>query len=318
MITRRALPLLALPAIARGQPRGPRPRIGLLHPIRVSPQSGAYGVLSPIWRRLGYVEGETVLVRAAGGDPARLRAMARELAAADIRALLVVGGEALRMAVAETQGLPIIAFDLETNPVRAGFARSYARPGGQVTGFFLDQPSLAGKWIDLLREVKPDIARVLLLWDAAMGTDQLVAAQEAAAARGLGVHVLEWRREADLPAAMLRLADGRAAVVTLTSPGFTTVSEAVGAALLRARVPGIAFLPEYLGTGYIMSYGPHLPDHFGRGMLYVERILAGTPPGDLPIVFPERFRLILDGRAAGGVGVELPVTLLAQAEEVRE
>src|SRR5215510_3310090 len=149
--------------------------------------------MRPIWQRLGYIEGESVILRGAEGDPQRLSELAAELINLQVGVLIAVGPAALRAVNQATKSTPIVAIDLETDPVRAGLDATFARPGGNVTGLFLDQPSLAGKWLELLREAVPSIERVALVWEPTTGSDQLEAAKVAARRIGIDALVLEVR-----------------------------------------------------------------------------------------------------------------------------
>ena len=178
-LLRAASGLVALPASAKAQStRLPR-KIGYLHPRTIAAGHPTLQLLRSQWQALGYVEGETVLLRSANDDDSRLPVLVRELIDSGAGVLIVVGAVAVRAASLTTRTVPIVAIDLETDPVRAGYAASFARPRGNVTGLFLDQPALAGKWIDLLREAAPDVRRIVLLWDRGTGIDQLEIARAA-------------------------------------------------------------------------------------------------------------------------------------------
>jgi ABC-type uncharacterized transport system substrate-binding protein len=166
-------------------------------------------------------EGETVLLRAADGGPRRLPGIAAELIDHGVGVLIVVGAEAVRIVGKAVATTPIVAIDLETDPVRAGFAASFARPGGNVTGLFLDLPVITGKWIELLREVIPDLKRIGLSWDPTTGRDQLNAAQTIAHSAGIEVVVLDAAAFPNFEQAFENLgSDGRTGIIQLTSPGF--------------------------------------------------------------------------------------------------
>jgi putative ABC transport system substrate-binding protein len=319
MIARRPLlAALAAPGLARAQGTARR-RIGFVHPITLEPNRiSAVNTLRPIWRRLGYVEGETVLLRTAAGDPARLPGIMAELIAREVSVIIAVGAETVRAAAAASRSMPVVAIDLETDPVATGLARSLARPGGNVTGMFLDQPAIAGKWIELLGEVAPGLRRVVLVRDPSTGTAQYDAARSKAMDRGYAVETLDWRATPDFDAAIAGLADGSTGLVALTAPGFNTVVARIGPPLLRHRLIMLASLRQYIGSGILLSYGPEPTQFWGRAMVPVERILAGQSPAELPIEQPTRFELVLDLRAARTIGANLPFTLLAQADEVIE
>lgn len=320
MIRRRAL--LAAPAVvpglARAQVRSATRRIGYLHSVSTAPGNASLQVLRPQWARLGYVEGETVLLRAPEGDRSRLPALVADLVAQQVRVIIVVGAPALRAAVAHAGNVPIVAIDLETNPVTAGFARSYARPGGMVTGLFLDQPSLAAKWIELLHETVPGTEHACLIWDEGTGRDLLDAAQSQASGRGLRTTVIPVHPVQAVEAALLPFEGTRTSLLALPTPGFTAIAGLLGATARRRQLPMLSFVRSPPGSGILMGYGPDQFAHFARAMAFVERILAGQAPGDLPIELPTRFLLTLDLGAARALGITFPTVLLAQADEVHE
>jgi putative ABC transport system substrate-binding protein len=173
--------LIGVPGASQAQTKPSSNKIGYIHPRTISPDHPTLKILRAAWQRLGYVEGENVLLRSAGGELARIPTLVSELASLGAGVLIVVGAAAIRSATQATRTTAIVGIDLETDPVRAGYAASFARPGGNVTGLFLDQPSIAGKWIDLLRDAVPDIQRLVILWDASTGVDQLNIARSVAA-----------------------------------------------------------------------------------------------------------------------------------------
>jgi putative ABC transport system substrate-binding protein len=308
---------LTSPSLVRGQDRPPR-RLGYLHGITLDPNNSTLQVLRPQWLRLGFVEGQTVLLRSGEGDPARLPGLVADLISQNVTVIIAVGAEAVRAAAAGTKTVAIVAIDLETNPITTGLAASHARPGGNVTGVFLDQPSLAAKWLDLLRDAVPSIEQVGFVWDPSTGREQLDVARAKAADRGLRAAIVEWRQVGSFEEALAPFRGTRTGLVTLTAPGFSRPAGALNRAAAFHRIPAIVFLKAYLLGGAVMSYGPDQAAHFGRAMVLVERILAGASPAELPLELPSRFELVLDVRAARAVGVTLPPILLASADEVIE
>lgn len=306
-------------AQARAQPARPPLKLGYLHPRTIGPGHPTLAVLRPQWLKFGYVEGETVLLRSAEGDLTRIPALLDELAGHGVGAVIVVGGAAVRTASRATKSLPIVAIDLETDPVRAGYAANFARPGGNVTGLFLDQPSLAGKWVDLLREAAPQIERLTIVWDAGTGADQLEVARRACRTRGFEAAVLELGALRDFDQAFRPFAGRpRTGIVQLTSPGFNLVAQAFAEAALRHKLPTIAFLKTYVRSGILMAYGPKQDDFYPRAVVIADRILKGTRPGDVPIESPSRFDLAINLNTARSLGLTLPRTLMALADEVIE
>jgi len=236
----RVLCLIGAPYLAYAQAPRPPGKIGYLALDLILPNNASLMLLKPAWQRLGYVEGETILLRLAEGDAQRLPQFVAELIALKVGVLIVVGGEAVRIVRQVTNVTPIVALDLETDPVRSGLATSFARPGGNVTGLFMDQPALAGKWIELLREAAPTIERVGLLWDPGTGRDQLEIAQTAARAKGLETVVIEFSPVMNVDDALRGVGRGRpTGIVVLTSPRFPRAIFA--AAAQKHRLPSISF-----------------------------------------------------------------------------
>lgn len=311
--------LLGVPGVVRAQASAPRPAgtIGYLHPRTIAYDHPTLRVLRSAWQPLGYVEGETVLLRSADGDMRRLPGLVDELIASRVGVLIAVGSEAVRVASRITKTLPIVAIDLETDPVRAGYAASFARPGGNVTGLFLDQPSLAGKWIELLREASPAIRRLGLIWDPTTGRDQMEVARSVAQRMGLDAVELELGPGADYDHALRALA-GRppTGVVQLTSPGFIVVAPKFAAAAQKYRLPTISFLKVYTVAGGLMSYGPIQEIYFRRSVVLADAILRGAKPGDVSIEGPDRFEFVINLKTARAIGIAVPQSLLLRADEV--
>jgi putative ABC transport system substrate-binding protein len=294
-------------------------KIGYLHPRTIALSQPTLIILRQAWRRLGYVEGETVLLRAANDDVRRLPALANELIREGAGVLIVVGAEAVRVVSRAINDTPIVAIDLETDPVRAGYATSFARPGGHITGLFLDQPSIAGKWIDLLREAVPDLGRLVVSWDRSTGIDQLEVAKAAARAKGFQAAVLEVGALRDFDAAFKPLTGRpRAGIVQLSSPGFSVVAQAFGAAAQRHGLPVIAFLKAYARSGILMTYGPNQEEYFPRAVVLADRILKGDTAAELPIEGPDRFELAINLKTASALGLVIPQSLRLRADEVFE
>src|SRR5215510_3611954 len=234
------------PLLAHAQTQRTVGKIGYVHVISLSDPGVSLSLLRPIWQELGYVEGETVLLRSAEGDPGRLPQLVAELIDLGVGVLIVVGPAALRAASQVTKSTPIVAIDLETDPVHAGYAASLSRPGGNVTGLFMELPSLAGKWIQLLCEAAPGIRRVALIWDKTTGRDQLDTAIEAAKAVGLEATVVESRSPADYEGVFARLQQEQpTGIVLLTAPGMVLTLSRIMSPAIAHKLPTIAFLKNY-------------------------------------------------------------------------
>jgi len=275
--------------------------------------------MRPVWQRLGYIEGESVILRGSEGDPQRLPELAAELINLKVGVLIAVGPAALRVANQATKTTPIVAIDLETDPIRAGLAATFGRPGGNVTGLFLDQPSLAGKWLELLKEAAPSIDRIALVWDPTSGTDQLEAAKVAARAFKMEAFVIEVHTTAGYDEAFRNLgSEHRTGIVQLGSPAFTMPAERLGDAALEYRFPAISFYTPHAKAGALLGYGPKLEVYFPRAVILADRIINGAKVGELPIEQPDVFELIINLRSAKALGLSIPPTMLSRADEVIE
>jgi len=314
----RVLALLGAPYLAYAQAPRPAGKIGYLAldtTSSMSPSNSNIALLRPAWQRLGYVEGETMLLRFAERDAQRLPQLVAELIALKVGVLIVVGGETVRIVTQATKVTPIVALDLETDPVRSGLAKSFARPGGNVTGLFMDQPSLAGKWNELLHEAAPTIERVALLWDPGTGRDQVEIGQTAARAKKLGTVVIEFTAATNFDDALRGIGRGqRAGIVVLTSPNFPRGNFA--AAAQKHRLPSIAFQANQAHAGVLMSYGPNREAYFPRVVVLADKILRGEKPGDVPIEQPSKFELVINLKTANALSLTIPQALLQRADEV--
>ena len=313
--------IAAWPFAARAQTQGSAHKIGYLHPWSLELPSYTLGLIRPVWQKLGYVEGETLLLRSAA-DLSRLPSLVAELINLGAGVLIVVGPGAVRATAQATKIIPIVAIALETDPVRAGLAASINRPGGNVTGLFLDQPSLAGKWLQLLRETAPDIERVALIWDPNSGTDQLDAARAAAARMGLEALVLEMRTSEEYESEFQKLgmlgSAPRTGIIQLASPILISPYSRLSEASLRHRFPTMSFFKPQAKAGALMSYGPNLEAYYPRAAILADKIVKGARPAELPIEQPDRFELVINLKTAKALGREVPASLLALADELIE
>ena len=325
MIARRTLlggaaALLARPRRAGAQTAAKLSRVGVLRP---APDDARFqrdfeGFREAL-REGGYVEGRSVALdyRMRPGPAETIEAMARELVGLPVDVLTAIAPAAVAAAAKTTRTMPIVAVDLETDPLALGLAQSLARPGGNVTGVFLDFPDLSGKWLQMIREVVPGLSRVALLWDPATGSAQMRAAETAARALRLQLQTIEARREADLERAVAAAVRERAgALVILSSPVFNAARAEVAALASRGRLPSIMAFPGYAEDGGLIGYGPHLRSMFGQAGRHVVRVLRGTPPREIPMERPAQFSLLINQRTAQTLGLTIPAALLARADEV--
>jgi len=268
---------------------------------------------------LGYVEGRNLVVdvRWTDGRPEALSGSALELVRRKVDVLYAVGPAAVRAASAAARDIPIVGMDLESDPVEAGWVRSLGRPGGNVTGLFLDLPGLTGKWLELLREVVPNVRRVALIWDPATGRSQLAAIQAAAKGLGIELQVLEVRASDDVQAALgTTTRGGSRALVMLSSPLVRSTSRQVAEFTLQNKMPAISPFRAFADSGGLMSYGPEFEDFFRRSAGYADKILKGAKPADLPIEQPKTFEFVINLKSAKALGLSVPQSLLVRADEV--
>ncbi len=303
------------PATAQALPG----KIGYIHQRTITPDHTTLVTLRTAWSKLGYIEGRSVFLRTPGDDLTKVQAIIAELEREGVGVLIVVGGNAIAAAAKATKNLPIVAIDLETDPVRDGLAASLSRPGGNITGLFLDQSSLAGKWLDLLAEAVPNLSRIALLWDPATGPEQLVLALEAARKRSMAAVVVEVPRSDAVSDAFRKLAEvpGTGAV-QLTSPGSSVYAVAIAEAALRYGIPMISFLTSLARAGALLGYGPDQDVYFRRAVTIARKILGGERAGEIPIERPDRFQLIVNMKTARALGLIMPPAVLAGADEVIE
>lgn len=292
-------------------------RIGYLHPLTTDFRNTTLAGLRSAWLQLGYAD-EMVARRAADNDLSRLPALVEELIDLGVSVLIVLGPAALKAASRVTKTIPIVAIDLETDPVRAGYVKQFSRPGGNVTGVFLDQASIAGKWVGLLREAAPDLRRVVVLWDPLSGPYQKDAALEVIRARGLDGVVLERAPTGNYDEILARLAGKlRTGVVHLAMAGFGRESCGFFSLAQRNGLPSITFLRTHLVYGgALLSYGPIEERYLARAMALTDRILKGAKASELALERPDHYEFVINQRVAEAMSLAISRPLLLRADEV--
>ena len=320
--------VLLLPAqITEAQQPASASRVGVLYPGAADyltpggPMAHVPRALREGLAKLGYVDGRNVAIdlRAAEGQIDRLRDLAAELIERRTDVLIATGPAALKAARSVTAILPIVAIDLETDPVAAGYVTSLAHPGGNVTGVFLDQAELSGKWLELLREAVPGLSRVAVLRDAATPLHQLNAIEAAAKKLAVNLRTFEIRRVQDIEGAFARAVNSRAqAMVILSSPLVSRHSAELAAAATARRLPTMSMFRENVTAGCLMAYGPSLADAWRRLGLFAGRLLNGAKAADMPVERPDRFDFVVNMKTARTLGLTVPPSLLIRAEQVIE
>jgi putative ABC transport system substrate-binding protein len=311
----------ARPVLTHAQQAQKVPIVGFLHPGSPDPGSPVFDALRDGLREYGYIEGKTVRIEArwAQGRPEALPELTRELVRLRAEVLVATARPSIEAAKAATTEIPIVANDLESDPVASGYVESLARPGGNLTGFFLDAPTLCGKWLQQIREVIPKVTKIAVLWDVTTGTHQLNAVQTVARDEAIEISILEFRDSAGLEKVLrVGLEQEPHAVIQLGSPLTRQAGGRIAQILSAQRTPGISQFRTFADGGGLISYGPNLPDLYRRVGSYIAKILQGTRPADLPIERPNKFELVINLKAAQTLGITVPPSLLARADEVIE
>lgn len=315
------LSTLAVPLVAAAQPVGPVHRIGWLSAGSPLASRANIQALQQGLRDLGYVEGHTIALeyRFAEGRPELLPRLAAELVRRPVDVLVAVGPAAVSAAREATGTIPIVAVDLESDPVQRGWVRSFARPEGNLTGLFMDLPGLTGKWLELLHEVVPGLTRVAVLWDPTTGPHQADALRTAAGRLGVAIHLVEIRdpeRYGPLLTTALEAKPG--ALVQLSSPLVASprYAQQIADFTVQHQLPAISLFKAFTAAGGLMTYSPNLAQYFGRVAVYVDKILRGATPAELPVEQPTKWDLVLNRKTAQVLGITFPPTLLVLADEV--
>ncbi len=309
--------VVGLPAAAQSA----MPEVGFLHPGSSAAGTLRLAAVNEGLRSRGFVEGKnvSVLSRFADFDPGKVEAFAAELVERKVSVLMAVGPQAVFAVRKLTNTIPIVAQDLESDPVKSGLVERLSHPGGNVTGMFFDFPDFSTKWLELLGEVLPGLAKIGLLWDPRTGTVQLEAVTAAARDRKLTLETLKVSSPTEMDAAFQAAVDAKAqAVLALSSPIFGTIPKQVADAALSHRMPTITLFPEYAEAGGLMAYGTSLPDLFRQVGEMAGKVLAGTKPADLPVERPSRFELVVNLKTAAALGITVPQVVQLRADRLIE
>jgi len=317
--------LLAAPLAAEAQSAGKVARIGYLVGASLSLSPHLHEAFRQGLRDLGYVEGRNVVIeyRSAEGKFERLPALAAELVALKVD-VIVAGGTPQALAAKQaTRTVPIV-FAAAGDPVTSGLVTSLARPGGNVTGLTGLGPELVGKGLEQLTQAVPGVSRVAALWQpGGQGerTDKDILKEADVAARALGVRLqfVEARGPEDFDRAFSDMTRARAGALTvLVSPMFFGERRRLVDLAAKNRLPAVYPWREFVDAGGLMSYGPDLADMFRRAATYVDKILKGAKPGDLPIEQPTKFELVINLKTAKALGLTIPPSVLLRADQVIE
>ena len=310
--------LLAAPLAAEAQQQARKPpRIGWLTSSVI--HANNVEAFREGMRALGYPE-ITLDIRAAEGQMDRLPALAAELLQRNVEVIVTDGGQAAFAAKRATATVPIVIGATAGDVVKQGLVPSLARPAGNMTGFTLSAGAqINGKRLELLREALPTLKQVAVLWNSSSDVNRAALEDTNTAAKALGVHLetLEIREPQDIERAFSSVAQARATAILAIADAFLWSQRTYIVALAaRHRLPGMFPEEEFVEAGGLMAYGPHVPDNFRRAATYVDKILKGAKPGDLPIQQPTTYKLIINLKTAKAFGLTIPPPLLTRADEV--
>jgi ABC-type uncharacterized transport system substrate-binding protein len=309
--------LLALCSSVEAQQAKKVPRIGILSPL----SSSADDLLDAFrqgLRELGYVEGRNIVIeyRSAEGRNDRLPELAAELVRLKVDVLVTTGPAAVGAGKQATSTIPIV-MGAVGDAVDFGFVASLARPGGNITGMSWLGPELNAKRLELLKEVFPKVVRVAVLWDPATPKTYVRATEVAARSLGINLRVLEVAKSNEFDHAFATLTgDGAGALEVMPSTMFASQMRQLVDLAAKSRLPAIFPDERYAQAGGLLSYGPSFPEMYRRAATYVDKILKGAKPGDLPVEQPMRFEFIINLKAAKQIGLTIPPNVLARADKV--
>jgi putative ABC transport system substrate-binding protein len=310
----------AWPLVARAQQLEKVFQVGVLYPGVQAALPSRLASLQSGLRAGGLRAGQFEIVpRGTDGNPAMLTPMAADLVARKVDLIFAQSSAAVRAVRALTGSIPIVAIDFESDPVAEGFIASHARPGGNLTGVFLDFPDFSKKWLEALKEAVPQLATVAVLWDPAVGPYQLKSVEIAAQTLGLTLVLLEVPRPDELDHAFQSIVQkGAGAVVMLASTVIGSATKLLADLALKHRLPAMTLFTEFARNGGLMAYGPNLLGAARHQGLMAARVLLGQSPAVTPIEAPTKFEFVLNLKTADALGLTIPAVVLLRADEVIE
>jgi putative ABC transport system substrate-binding protein len=316
----------AWPLAARAQRSGRIRRIGILSAFAETDPTNAalVGDNLEALSHLGWDNGRNVRIdqRWAGGDASRMQILAKELIELQPDLIIGITTPATAALQRETRTIPIV-FLTVSDPVGSGFVASLPRPGGNITGFINIEASMASKWLALIKEIAPGVDRAAVMFnpDTAPGRGEYYLTSFQSAAKSLAIEPItaHVRSDADIEQVITSLGREPGGGLVITSDSFMTVHRATVIALtIQHKVPVIFDVASFAKEGGLLQYGPSYPELFRRAASYVDRILRGEKPGDLPVEVPTKFELVVNLKTARALGLAVPNTLLVAADEVIE
>jgi putative tryptophan/tyrosine transport system substrate-binding protein len=299
-------------------------RVGALSGIGADdPESQArIAAFEEVLRQLGWTDGRNVRIehRWGGGDPDNIRKQAAELAALTPDVILATGGSATEQLLRATRTVPIV-FVIVLDPVGSGLVNRLSRPGGNVTGFMAYEYNLSGKWMELLKQTAPRVTQAAVLRDPALtaGIGLFAIIQSVASALGVEVMPINVGNATEIEQAIDAFArEPNGGLIVTPGPRTAIHRDLIVTVAARHKLPAVYAARYFSAGGGLISYGPDYVDQFRRAAGYVDRILKGEKPADLPVQAPTKYELVVNLKAARALGIDVPATLLVRADEVIE
>jgi putative tryptophan/tyrosine transport system substrate-binding protein len=310
------------PLAVEGQQTGKVPRVGILAGGSVSSDSARMEAFRQGLRELGYIEGNNIVVeyRYAEGKLDRLNELAAALVRLKVDVIVTAGPVATRSAKEATASIPIVMAQV-SDPMGLHFVASLARPSGKITGLSTMAPEISGKQLEFLKEILPRLSRLVVLGSSTQPANAQILRETELAAVALGVKLqhLDVLSPNDIEGSFRVATRERAdAVLVLSSPLLFSRRKQIVDLAIKSRLPMISSFPEFVEDGGLLSYSANINDLFRRAAIYVDKILKGAKPGDLPIEQPTKFELVINLKTAKALGLTIPPSLLARADAVME
>jgi putative ABC transport system substrate-binding protein len=313
----------AWPVAAHAQQSDRMRRIGFLIGVADDANSRAmYEAFRQGLEQLGWIDGRNVRIdaRFGAGDPVGIRKYAAELVAFSPAVILATGSVATQLLLQETRTVPIV-FTIVADPVGSGLVASLAQPGGNASGFMQFEYSLSGKWLELLKQVAPNVTRAAILWDPTIpaGIGQFAVIQSVAPSLGVDVRPMSVSDTSETERAIAAFAgQPNGGLIVTASALAVTYRELINSLAAKHKLPVVANNRIYVTSGGLISYGADFVDQHRRAAAYVDRILKGEKPADLPVQAPTKYELVINLKTAKALGLTIPAALLARADEVIE
>lgn len=312
---------LGWPRLASAQLATDLPRVGYVY---TGPKAATASRVEAMVRGLREAGFESptqveIVVRSTDGDPALIAPMVQEVLTKNVNVFVANGPPVLQLARQLPGGVPVVAIDLESDPVASGLAASLAHPGGNITGVLMDFPDFSTKLLELLLETNVKLSRLAVLWDPVTGQLQLEAVKAAAGAKKIGVNTFKVQRPSDFETAFDAANQDHAdAMIMLSAPLIAPNVQILADLALKHRLPAITLFPDFARDGGLVAYGPNILDLFRLVGNLSGKVLHGAKPADLPIERPAKFELVLNLRTAKALDLSVATGLLLRADEVIE